>query len=486
MGDRTCTTPPDDRLSSESFNQGYCDRFFIQEGLLGRGGRGEVVKVRHVLDGISLGVFALKRVVVGDSHSWLIKTLREVQLLKHLKLVSYNHVWLEMKQSSFGPRVPVLHILQEYCDGDDLESHVLRICGKTEPTVKELEDRCRSRSKGRIPQPDPNPSLSIDCVFSFFKNILAGLAFLHEHGVAHRDMKPSNCLLDFRTHSESGHPRVLIADFGEARIGSSDLNRTGGTGTLSFMAPEVLRGEPWTQAADLFSLGMILYFLTHEGQLPYHANDNNFEGLQQEILQFRGCSFRCGTNTLGQVDLRELEKVVLSFLSPDPIERLSCQDLLLLVQLHDRPLHKTSKSALSTRHSSRSTLGKEIISRWSPISSIGMHLMVIPSNMRRLTITSEERRKTTQSISLVHPNSQMNAWFAALYTRGEYIATLVLVLRVSIIESILLMQDALGLFMLPLLAVSICESSLCLPFYRRLTNTVGMVFLAWALTCILF
>lgn len=409
VGDQICTTPLGDRLSSESFNQGYCDKFFVQEGLLGRGGRGEVVKVRHVLEGISLGVFALKRVVVGNSHSWLIKTLKEVQLLKHLNLVSYHHVWLEMRQSSFGPRVPLLHILQEYCDGGDLESHVLRICGKTEPTVEELKDRCRCRSKGRIPQPDTTPSLSIDCVFSFFKDILAGLAFLHEQGITHRDMKPSNCLLDSRTHSESGHPRVLVSDFGEAQVDGSDIKRTGGTGTVSFMAPEILRGEPWTQAADLYGLGMILYFLTHEGQLPYHANDNNFEGLQQEILQLRVCPLHCGTNTLSQDARRELEKVVLSLLSPDPLVRLSCQDLLLLVQIHDRPLHKASKPAVSTRHRSRDVPDKRTLSRWPPISSIGLHLMATSSIMRRLTTTSDKSRKTTQSMSLIYPDGPMTA-----------------------------------------------------------------------------
>lgn len=71
--------------------------------------------VRHVLDGVSLGHFACKRVPVGrylcvfsilpteliglgDNHDWLEKVLKEVQLLQqlsHTNLVSYRHVWLE-------------------------------------------------------------------------------------------------------------------------------------------------------------------------------------------------------------------------------------------------------------------------------------------------------------------------------------------------------------------------------------------------------
>jgi len=84
---------------------------------LGRGGTGVVLLVRHVLDGVSLGHFACKRVPVGmspsklqhaghlpktsflgDNHKWLEKVLMEVQLLQqlsHTNLVSYRHVWLE-------------------------------------------------------------------------------------------------------------------------------------------------------------------------------------------------------------------------------------------------------------------------------------------------------------------------------------------------------------------------------------------------------
>jgi len=86
---------------------------------------------QHVLDGnhlgtlhlclpaISVGInlyspgrFAVKKVAVGESHAYLVDTLREVRLLealRHPNIITYHHSWLEATQfSSFGPKVPAL------------------------------------------------------------------------------------------------------------------------------------------------------------------------------------------------------------------------------------------------------------------------------------------------------------------------------------------------------------------------------------------
>lgn len=323
-----------DSIRPDAFNDGYLDRFFIPEGLLGRGGRGEVIKVRHILEGCDLGTFALKRCSVGDSHTWLTKMLREVQSLKfqHENLIRYNHVWLEHAQLSLhGPRVPVLHILQEHCNGGDLEAYVLRRCGKVEPTVEEIKARRRRQSRGAAAE--EAEGMSMDTIYSIFKDLVAGLAVLHEQNVIHRDLKPSNCLLDFRDDARTSRPRAIVSDFGEAQFGlsSSVEARQGGTGTLLYTAPEIVRGEAWTQAADVFSLGMILHFMTHAGQLPYLSPDSDFPRLRSEIASFRGYAGEA------QYGSTELTMLLSELLSPIPANRPTSKDLLSLLHSTQKP-----------------------------------------------------------------------------------------------------------------------------------------------------
>lgn len=289
-------------ISSSAFSQDYFRKFFAEEKVLGRGGKGVVLLVAHVLDGVRLGHFACKRVPVGDDHEWLKKILTEVQTLQnlsHQNLVSYRHVWLENVQlSKFGPSVPCAFILQQYCNGGDLHNYV---CGPAKPsiTTAELKHRIRRRSKGGTDRPDgiDEPrKLSLDEIYSFFKDITSGLRFLHASGYVHRDLKPSNCLL----HRVGGEIRVLVSDFGEVQATTAIRKSTGATGTISYCAPEVLRRESpggpyqnFTVKSDIFSLGMILYFLCF-ATLPYRNSDvlneenEDLDDLRAEILHWRG------------------------------------------------------------------------------------------------------------------------------------------------------------------------------------------------------
>lgn len=70
------TSAPSSGLDGKSFNQGYYDAFFVERKKLGRGQRGSVFLVQHVLDQVSLGEFAVKAVPVGVSHDWLVRMLK--------------------------------------------------------------------------------------------------------------------------------------------------------------------------------------------------------------------------------------------------------------------------------------------------------------------------------------------------------------------------------------------------------------------------
>lgn len=79
---RPGTPPPRDRSPLEmAMADGYFASFFEEQYKIGMGANGSVFLCQHVLDGIPLGHFAVKKIAVGESHDYLLKTLREVSQL---------------------------------------------------------------------------------------------------------------------------------------------------------------------------------------------------------------------------------------------------------------------------------------------------------------------------------------------------------------------------------------------------------------------
>jgi len=333
--------PVNDRISSKAFSQGYLANFFTIQGELGRGGKGVVLLVKHKLAGHALGQYACKRVPVGDNHLWLERVLTEVQLLQslsHQNIVAYRHAWLEDFQlSTFGPSVPCLFILQQYCNAGDLHAYVLGT-KQPEPNSEQLKDRARRRSKGQFDEAERSHtphSLQLDEIISLVRDITSGIHYLHSNDLIHRDLKPKNCLL----HRDNQRLRVLVSDFGETQNVGEMRNSSGATGTLSYCAPEVLVPDPgsgafgqFTMKSDVFSLGMTVYFMCF-GKVPYSCadeiNDENedIDQLREEIAAWPGIDDR-----RERVDLPErLYKFLKLLLSRDPSQRPSTEDILRAV-----------------------------------------------------------------------------------------------------------------------------------------------------------
>src|SRR5262249_43055492 len=84
--------------------------------------------------------------------------------------------------------------------------------------------------------------------------VAEALAFAHREGVIHRDVKPSNLLLD-------ADVRVWVTDFGLAKTDAEGLTQTGDiVGTVRYMAPERCRGQADARS-DVYALGLTLYEL---------------------------------------------------------------------------------------------------------------------------------------------------------------------------------------------------------------------------------
>src|SRR5436309_557984 len=96
-----------------------------------------------------------------------------------------------------------------------------------------------------------------DAAVEVAAQVLDGLAHAHERGIVHRDVKPANVLLADEGESIS----VRILDFGLARFPEGEtLTAVGDVpGTLAYIAPERLRGEPAGPAGDVWSVGVLLY-----------------------------------------------------------------------------------------------------------------------------------------------------------------------------------------------------------------------------------
>ena len=139
-----------------------------------------------------------------------------------------------------------------------------------------------------------------------------GLAAAHAQGLVHRDVKPSNILLDGTVE------RAMLTDFGLARaVDDATLTRTGIiSGTPQYMSPEQAGGDAIDHRSDLFSLGSVLYAMC-TGRPPFRA-DTTF-GILRRIRETAPGSIR----EINPDIPAWLEGIVLNLLSKEASDRIS-------------------------------------------------------------------------------------------------------------------------------------------------------------------
>ncbi|KAK4773213.1 hypothetical protein SAY87_028232 [Trapa incisa] len=136
--------------------------------------------------------------------------------------------------------------------------------------------------------------LPFKTVIKLALDLARGLCYLHSERIVHRDVKAENMLLDTKQN-------LKIADFGVARVEAQNpSDMTGETGTLGYMAPEVLVGKPYNRSCDVYSFGICLWEI-YCCALPYP--DLSFADVSSAVVRqnLRPEIPRCCPNSLAQI-----------------------------------------------------------------------------------------------------------------------------------------------------------------------------------------
>jgi hypothetical protein len=205
---------------------------YVLERRLGRGGMGVVYLARELrLDRrVAIKLLPPERAVQPRARERFLREARTAAQLSHPGIVP---IFAVHEVSDF------VYFAMAYVDGDTLGRRI--------------------RRRGPVPY---------DAAARLLEEVARALAYAHDRGVVHRDVKPDNILLDLATG------RALVSDFGIARVGS-DVT-TGPqrvVGTAEFMSPEQALGERVDPRSDLYSLGVVGFFAL-SGELPFVGPDD--------------------------------------------------------------------------------------------------------------------------------------------------------------------------------------------------------------------
>jgi tetratricopeptide (TPR) repeat protein len=222
---KTFTTPVNELTKGRTFAR----RYHIIEKL-GRGGMGEVYKVKDTKLDEEVALKLIKPEIANDSRT--IQRFRNE--LKLARKITHKNV---CRMFDFHEEGKIPFITMEYVQGESLKASI--------------------QKQGIIPE-----EKTIDIA----QQIGRGLSEAHEWGVVHRDLKPQNIMIDAKGNAK-------IMDFGIAHsLEVEGVTQTGMMiGTPDYMSPEQAEGLEADQRSDIYSLGIILYEMA-TGKVPFEGD----------------------------------------------------------------------------------------------------------------------------------------------------------------------------------------------------------------------
>jgi serine/threonine-protein kinase len=205
--------------------------------LLGKGGMGIVYLAQQTRPARYVAVKVLMPEVSPESRAYkdfLVRFRREADVIAKLEHVNIMPIY------EYGEQDGLAYLVMPYLSGGS------------------LRDVLAQRG-----------ALSLSETATYLDQAAYALSYAHSQGVIHRDIKPSNFLI----HSDG---RLVLADFGIARIMLEDTNSTASNltstgmlvGTPDYMAPEMAHGEHIDQRADIYELGILLFQML-TGRVPF-------------------------------------------------------------------------------------------------------------------------------------------------------------------------------------------------------------------------
>eukprot|EP01114_Cavostelium_apophysatum_P019706 TRINITY_DN6420_c0_g1_i1.p1 TRINITY_DN6420_c0_g1~~TRINITY_DN6420_c0_g1_i1.p1 ORF type:complete len:317 (-),score=37.23 TRINITY_DN6420_c0_g1_i1:62-1012(-) len=224
--------PPDD---VEEFEPSALDHSYELISPIGKGAFSTVHSARQLSTGKQFAIKSIMKTFISKQ-GW-INLSREIEILLNVNHPNVLRLYETIDTDTH------IHMVLEYMDGGELFDQVIKRGSFNE------RDACK-----------------------IIRQAISGIAYLHNLGVAHRDLKPENLLCSVSDE------RVVVADFGLAKIfGRGELLKTH-CGTPVYAAPEIIRGDNfYNKAVDMWSIGVITYVLL-AGYFPFYDKDPDLLG----------------------------------------------------------------------------------------------------------------------------------------------------------------------------------------------------------------